>query len=113
VCFFLLARFLYQQLTGDPEARVWEKQRGDYEIPPNVRKRIVDAFERNRKDTGQKPVNSSPKLAPRLGERWSPQEEAVLRARFAEGQSTAEIARALERNYGGVRWRLRKMGLIE
>lgn len=104
---------LYRQVTGDPEARVWEKQRGDYEIPPEVRKRIVDAFERTRKDTGQKPVDSSPKLAPRLGERWSPQEEAVLRAGFAEGQSTAEIARALERTSGGVRSRLRKMGLIE
>lgn len=50
---------------------------------------------------------------PRAYEKWTTEEEDVLRNEFLQGQSIEEIAEHLQRQIGGIRSRLVKQGLIE
>ncbi len=48
-----------------------------------------------------------------LGAKWTTQEEERLTALFHEGMKTAHIAQELKRQSGGIRARLKKLGLIK
>lgn len=50
---------------------------------------------------------------PRAYEKWTAEEEDVLRNEFQQGQTIQEIAEHLQRQVGGIRSRLVKQGLIE
>jgi hypothetical protein len=50
---------------------------------------------------------------PRAYRSWAPAEDRVLAERFGSGMSIQELARLHERQEGGIRSRLRKLGLIE
>ena len=50
---------------------------------------------------------------PRAYEKWTPEEEEVLRTEFIQGQTIAEIAQHLQRKTGCIRARLVKQGLLE
>ena len=49
----------------------------------------------------------------RLGERWSAEEDEELRQEHAAGRSLPAMAAAHQRNAGGIRSRLVKLGLLE
>jgi hypothetical protein len=51
--------------------------------------------------------------APRLGERWTAEEDDELREEHAAGRSLPAMAAAHQRNLGGIRSRLVKLGLLE
>jgi ATP-dependent DNA helicase PIF1 len=48
-----------------------------------------------------------------VGKKWTPDEEAKLIIGFRDGQSTDVLAKMLGREKGGIRSRLRKLGLIK
>jgi len=50
---------------------------------------------------------------PQAYARWTPEDEARLRELFAEDMSPEAIAARMGRQVGGVRSRLRKLGLIQ
>ncbi len=50
---------------------------------------------------------------PNMGGRWTPEEEERLRASFAAGKKTSVIASEFGRKPGGIRARLKKLGLID
>ena len=50
---------------------------------------------------------------PNAGAKWTDSEEAALKRYFAEGASIADIAKHLQRNPGGIRSRLNKLGLLQ
>lgn len=52
-------------------------------------------------------------IHPRAYEKWTPEEEEVLRSEFQHGQSLKEISLHLKRQIGGIRSRLIKQGLLE
>jgi ATP-dependent DNA helicase PIF1 len=56
------------------------------------------------KTVKEKPVN--------LGAKWTTEEEERLTKMFQEGMKTARIAELLQRQSGGIRARLKKMGLL-
>ena len=49
----------------------------------------------------------------RVGQKWSVEEEAILKSEFEKGYKISEIARLHDRKPGGIRARLQKLGLIE
>jgi hypothetical protein len=49
--------------------------------------------------------------APRLGERWTPEEDEELRREHGGGVPPSDIARAHGRNHGGIVARLARLGL--
>jgi hypothetical protein len=50
---------------------------------------------------------------PRAYRSWTPVEDGELADRFCRGMSIQELARLHERQAGGIRSRLRKLGLIQ
>ncbi|HNR31302.1 MAG TPA: hypothetical protein PKI11_10470 [Candidatus Hydrogenedentes bacterium] len=61
----------------------------------------------------EKSLRQVRKTHPRAYEKWTVEEDDVLRSAFHEGQTIAEIAAHLQRQPGGIRSRLCKHGLIE
>ena len=48
-----------------------------------------------------------------IGAKWTPEEEKQLLEEFSNGMKIAEIAKIHSRNVGGIRARLKKLGVIE
>lgn len=68
----------------------------------------------SRGSAGRRPSPQERRLSkrvPRLGERWSPEEDDQLRREHAAGMAVPEIAAAHERNEGGISSRLLRLGL--
>lgn len=49
---------------------------------------------------------------PRAYSAWAPEEDQLLREMFRAGERTVDMAAALQRSCGGIRGRLRRLGLI-
>lgn len=63
--------------------------------------------------SNETPFGSLRARHPQAYRRWTPPDEAQLRQLFAEGASPSSIAATLGRQPGGIRSRLRKLGLIQ
>lgn len=63
-----------------------------------------------KKDAAKKVPHEKPA---KLGARWGKEEEERLIQMFKEGMKTKDIAKTLERQSGGIRSRLNKLGLIK
>lgn len=75
-------------------------------------KRKEGVIVQKEKEKGSTKTASSEKPA-KLGAKWGKEEEEKLTKMFKEGMKTKDIAHALERQSGGIRSRLKKLGLIQ
>ncbi len=86
-----------------------------YEMIRLVRLATGALAKRKEESTEQKVARKEPATAKpdNLGAKWSTEEESRLREMFQSGMKTAHIARELKRQSGGIRARLKKLGLLE
>ncbi|OGZ06069.1 MAG: hypothetical protein A2845_01485 [Candidatus Lloydbacteria bacterium RIFCSPHIGHO2_01_FULL_49_22] len=74
-------------------------------IAPKQKDAVVAKKEKVKKVSHEKPA--------KLGAKWGKEEEERLTKMFKEGKKTKDIAQTLERQSGGIRARLKKLGLIK
>ena len=94
------------------EAKRREKQSGVATIKEQ-REVLIVREHRERKPISGKHLAIVREAYPRAYEKWTPEEDDVLRSEFQQGQTIQEIAVHLQRQIGGIRSRLVKQGLIE
>ena len=95
----------------------WEEKRDDSEPTRTLRHRglppAANRPEKEKRKGISETITEIRKTLPRAYKNWSPEEEELLCSDFVQGQKIKDIAKRLQRNTGGIRSRLIKLGLIE